>query len=465
MTRRSLVHVLFTILLAGAFFLLIINVLLNSSLNIDRGQLWRTLRPSRKSSPAVPTLNLRNHFNYSLLRSDKLVAVFLHIQKTAGSFIEMQLTKFGVLDLPCSCTPGIKVCDCKKDGRLWLFCRYSVGWRCGLHADLTELTNCVPGVVDRLEEAHRVREYAYFTILRDPVERYISEWQHVRRGATWKTAKLLCAGHPPLPSEYEPCYRFSSPSAPMEEDPDSDNLTWAHVPLDRFARCRFNLANNRQTRMLASLEPLGCYADLTNWTAAVPATAPSLSSSQQALLDSAKVNLATRLVVFVLSEYMSYSQYLLQRAFGIVFRQTFFDPRASPLLTHADLARQSLETNGIGIADWRRLIAEHNALDLRLWEFARELFAARLAAALCIDSRLPRSLRRLLTSNLLTSKRQTLIFDTNFRRRVDNVLFKIFLRQQGEHNSLGVRQNQQEYWQAKLARDLWLAGMADGDIP
>ncbi|VDL95722.1 unnamed protein product [Schistocephalus solidus] len=426
MTRRSLVHVLFTILLAGAFFLLIINVLLNSSLNIDRGQLWRTLRPSRKSSPAVPTLNLRNHFNYSLLRSDKLVAVFLHIQKTAGSFIEMQLTKFGVLDLPCSCTPGIKVCDCKKDGRLWLFCRYSVGWRCGLHADLTELTNCVPGVVDRLEEAHSVREYAYFTILRDPVERYISEWQHVRRGATWKTAKLLCAGHPPLP-----------------KDPDSDNLTWAHVPLDRFARCRFNLANNRQTRMLASLEPLGCYA----------------------LLDSAKVNLATRLVVFVLSEYMSYSQYLLQRAFGIVFRQTFFDPRASPLLTHADLARQSLETNGIGIADWRRLIAEHNALDLRLWAFARELFAARLAAALCIDSRLPRSLRRLLTSNLLTSKRQTLIFDTNFRRRVDNVLFKIFLRQQGEHNSLGVRQNQQEYWQAKLARDLWLAGMADGDIP
>ncbi|VDN11006.1 unnamed protein product, partial [Dibothriocephalus latus] len=427
MIKRSLVHVLFTILVAGAILLLVINVLLNFSFNIDHGRLWRTLKPARRPSVTVPASYSRTNINSSLLRSKKLVAVFLHIQKTAGSFIEMQLTKVGVLGLPCSCTRGIKVCDCKQDGRIWLFCRYSVGWRCGLHADLTELTNCVPGMVDRLEDRHRIREYAYFTILRDPIERYISEWQHVRRGATWKAAKLLCAGHPPLPSEYQPCYRLSSSSSTSieEEDADSDDLTWTNVSLDHFADCRFNLANNRQTRMLASLEPLGCYADLTNWTAAVPAAATRiLTSSQQALLDSAKVNLATRMVVFVLSEYMSYSQYLLQRAFGIVFRQTFFDPQASPHLTHADLARQSLETNRFGTAGWRRLVAAHNALDLHLWAFARGLFAARLAAALRVDSRLPRSLRRLITSRLLTSGQQALILDTNFRRRIDQVLFK-----------------------------------------
>ncbi|BHF82212.1 heparan sulfate 6-O-sulfotransferase activity [Sparganum proliferum] len=344
---------------------------------------------------------------------------------------------------------------------------YSVGWRCGLHADLTELTNCVPGVVDRLEGRHRAREYAYFTILRDPVERYISEWQHVRRGATWKSAKLLCAGHPPLPSEYQPCYQLSSPATSVEEeeDTDYDNLTSAHVSLERFAGCRFNLANNRQTRMLASLEPLGCYANLTSWTAAVPATTPILSPSQQALIDTAKVNLATRLAVFVLSEYMSYSQYLLQRTFGIVFRQTFFDPRTTPHLTHADLARQSLEANGSGTTDWLRLVTSHNALDLRLWAFARGLFAARLAAALRVDSRLPRSLRRLIGSRSLPSERQTLILDTaTFRRRVDHVLFKIFQGHGGEPNSSALRQNQPEYWQAKLARDWRLAGMADGEI-
>jgi hypothetical protein len=26
---------------------------------------------------------------------------------------------------------------------MWLFSRYSTGWRCGLHADWTELKDCV----------------------------------------------------------------------------------------------------------------------------------------------------------------------------------------------------------------------------------------------------------------------------------------------------------------------------------
>lgn len=38
--------------------------------------------------------------------------------------------------------------------------------------------------------------YFYITFLRDPVHRYLSEFRHVRRGATWKTARLLCQGRP-----------------------------------------------------------------------------------------------------------------------------------------------------------------------------------------------------------------------------------------------------------------------------
>jgi len=31
-------------------------------------------------------------------------------------------------------------------------------------------------------------------MLRDPVARYISEWAHVSRGATWEQAYLKCSG-------------------------------------------------------------------------------------------------------------------------------------------------------------------------------------------------------------------------------------------------------------------------------
>ena len=46
--------------------------------------------------------------------------------------------------------------------RYWLFSRYSTGWKCGLHADYTELTECLAaGRLDELEEAKRERRYAY----------------------------------------------------------------------------------------------------------------------------------------------------------------------------------------------------------------------------------------------------------------------------------------------------------------
>ena len=38
--------------------------------------------------------------------------------------------------------------------RYWLFSRYSTGWKCGLHADYTELTECLAaGKLDELEDS------------------------------------------------------------------------------------------------------------------------------------------------------------------------------------------------------------------------------------------------------------------------------------------------------------------------
>ena len=66
----------------------------------------------------------------------------------------------------------------------WIFSRYSTGWLCGLHADWTELKDCV---ADKMNEVYgeRKRNFIYITNLRQPVQRFLSEWKHVQRGATW----------------------------------------------------------------------------------------------------------------------------------------------------------------------------------------------------------------------------------------------------------------------------------------
>uniref|UniRef100_A0A6I8N5I1 Heparan-sulfate 6-O-sulfotransferase n=1 Tax=Ornithorhynchus anatinus TaxID=9258 RepID=A0A6I8N5I1_ORNAN len=79
------------------------------------------------------------------------VIVFLHIQKTGGTTFGRHLVKNIRLEQPCACRPGQKKCTCHRPGRkdTWLFSRFSTGWSCGLHADWTELTNCVPALMEK----------------------------------------------------------------------------------------------------------------------------------------------------------------------------------------------------------------------------------------------------------------------------------------------------------------------------
>lgn len=91
------------------------------------------------------------------------VIVFLHIQKTGGTSFGKHLVKHLNLSQPCTCKHGLKRCDCNRPGtkegdmNIWLFSRYSTGWSCGLHADWTELKNCVPKVLDKKENEMKKR--------------------------------------------------------------------------------------------------------------------------------------------------------------------------------------------------------------------------------------------------------------------------------------------------------------------
>lgn len=94
---------------------------------------------------------LNDKFHFDMNAHD--VMVFLHIQKTGGTSFGRHLVQDLDLQRPCTCQRKHKRCYCFRPNRNenWLFSRYSTGWKCGLHADWTELTNCVNSELDKNE--------------------------------------------------------------------------------------------------------------------------------------------------------------------------------------------------------------------------------------------------------------------------------------------------------------------------
>lgn len=82
------------------------------------------------------------------------VIVFLHIQKTGGTTFGRHLVNDLKVDPPCKCQTGRKRCKClNTKNQAWLVSRYSTGWVCGLHADWTELHECVNDALNKREPA------------------------------------------------------------------------------------------------------------------------------------------------------------------------------------------------------------------------------------------------------------------------------------------------------------------------
>ncbi|XP_035525613.1 heparan-sulfate 6-O-sulfotransferase 2 isoform X1 [Morone saxatilis] len=275
------------------------------------------------------------------------VIVFLHIQKTGGTTFGRHLVRNIQLERPCECHAGQKKCTCYRPGKkeTWLFSRFSTGWSCGLHADWTELTSCVPSRMDSLEVPENLpsRNYYYITILRDPVSRYLSEWRHVQRGATWKASLHVCDGRSPTLSELPSCYSGDD---------------WSGCSLQEFMDCPYNLANNRQTRMLADLSLVGCYN----------VSAMSEEERWAVLLESAKRNLRG-MAFFGLTEYQRKTQYLFERTFNLEFIAPFTQLNG----TRASSVEVPSET--------QHRILQLNRWDVELYEYARDLFLQRFQVA------------------------------------------------------------------------------------
>lgn len=278
------------------------------------------------------------------MRKKSDVMVFLHIQKTGGTVFERHLVRDLDLEHPCIPERGRKRYKChrakSKQAGSWIFSRYSSGWHCGLHADWTELTNCVDSVIDR-QEGPLKRRYFYITLLREPKSRFLSEFRHVQRGATWKTARHNCNGRSPTAEELPACYTSTD---------------WMDVTFDEFISCKSNLAVNRMTRMLADLTLVGCYNE----------SAMAKPQRDAIMLASAKSNLQ-KMSFFALCEYQKISQYLFEWTFGLSFTKPF---------VQYNLTRSSLAITEVSSKDLSR-IDEVNKLDVELYSFAKNLLFER----------------------------------------------------------------------------------------
>uniref|UniRef100_A0A2K5Q6D3 Heparan-sulfate 6-O-sulfotransferase n=1 Tax=Cebus imitator TaxID=2715852 RepID=A0A2K5Q6D3_CEBIM len=316
------------------------------------------------------------------IKGDDLI-VFLHIQKTGGTTFGRHLVRNIQLEQPCECRVGQKKCTCHRPGKreTWLFSRFSTGWSCGLHADWTELTSCVPSVVDGKRDSRlrpsrwRIfqildaaskdkrgspntnavanspsstkarntsksgKNFYYITILRDPVSRYLSEWRHVQRGATWKASLHVCDGRPPTSEELPSCYTGDD---------------WSGCPLKEFMDCPYNLANNRQVRMLSDLTLVGCYN-----LSVMPE-----KQRNKVLLESAKSNLK-HMAFFGLTEFQRKTQYLFEKTFNMNF--------ILPFTQYNTTRASSVEIS----EEIQKRIEGLNFLDMELYSYAKDLFLQR----------------------------------------------------------------------------------------
>jgi len=171
--------------------------------------------------------------------------------------------------------------------------------------------------------------------MREPIARYLSEFAHVSRGATWKTAVTKCNDHL---SKTPLCFKGDD---------------WMNVSLAEFMACRQNYAINRQTRMLADLREINCTGEGFDPL-----------ERDRIMLKTAKSNLL-KMVFFGLTEEQEKSQQMFEFIFSMKFKYNFTTlpaTRAARLnVAEADLA----EINRI------------NHLDVELYDYAKQLFYER----------------------------------------------------------------------------------------
>ncbi len=315
------------------------------------------------------TRHLSNEYAEHDFDKNQDLMVFLHIQKTGGSDFDRHVVKYlqeynPVLNTwtnmctrrpiksqtdgltKISKTSRAKVnkypkytCsrESKNNATAWYFSRQTFGWACGLHADLTRLRYCVQNVYRN----SGVRNYVIISIIRDPVKRYISEWMHIMRGATWSRSKNACNRERNGLSQS--CFGNNQINLSLTEF---------------LSSCESHVSKNRMVKWFAD------YNETANGCAIF---APNQS---RILLHNAQENLV-KLKYFAITEY----QHLSQKLFEAQFRNLRFSkPLSQSDFQYADDYLTGLNQSN----DILNSIKAANSLDIEFYEYALKLFFNRL---------------------------------------------------------------------------------------
>ena len=174
--------------------------------------------------------------------------------------------------------------------------------------------------------------------MRDPHERYLSEWLNVAGGATWRASFPSCRATLQGRRNLSMCHRG------MDD--------WSGVSLDDFMACPYNPASNRQTWMLADLEAIGCDRFKKE----------SKETIDQLLLKSAMRNLDD-MAYFGLTELRDEVSAGLKDVFGLDY------PSEGALeRTHAVNVEHKITT------DQKSKLCRLNNLDFQLYNYAKKLY-------------------------------------------------------------------------------------------
>ena len=285
--------------------------------------------------------------------TNKYVLAFIHIQKVGGTNLEKRL-KNDIEGMECNCKVRTS-CSClRSNGKSWVVMRYTqfgnskTVWPCGLHPDYTMLVQCIPKLMHDVNRKHVNATILYFTLLRNPVERYLSEFRHVQRGGTWRKANIKCKSS-------NLCY-------------DGDN--WSNATLKSFMACEWNPANNRQTRMLADLTSVGC----DNFDA-------MKKEKRDEFLYKSAVRLLRSIPFFALTEMPAKSQFIFEKTFNLKFKKDWG-------LYETGYSKEFMKNVS---RDDIKQIEQVNHLDMKLYTIATQLFKKRLSFLEKVFSEVPKN--------------------------------------------------------------------------
>ncbi len=199
----------------------------------------------------------------------------------------------------------------------------------------------------------------WLTFIRNPVSRFISEWQHViRAGGGWENEDTTCGNFNPVLGYITKC-RWDNIGMTKLHRRIKEGATKT-LTFEEFLNCPANLGFNRQTRMLADFSLLSCNN----------LTSQNYEAMQSRMLESAKVNLA-KLDFFGLTEYQRETQILFEKTFNIKFDVDFMNMHTMASSKYGEITEEQLVKT-----------RELNQLDLQLYDFAQKLFLERFVSVL-----------------------------------------------------------------------------------